>query len=152
MEVSFMDLQAYKVQPLHMELPQVAAFSSIVDLMNVMSFTLHVYFELKSLDYEAITIEFVNCLPTKSMVTYYLTFVLFVIHWDNSNNCKVWTKRSTIMLGASCRTITLKIHLDWASKQQNALDICVVKMILILYFNVLLCIMKFFGVGIVCNF
>jgi hypothetical protein len=48
------------------------------------------------------------------------------------------------MLGADCRPVILRIPLDWVSKQQNALDICVVKMILILYFSIL-------GVGIVCN-
>jgi hypothetical protein len=46
-----------------MEMPQVAAFSNVVDLLNVMSLILHVYSELKSLDYEAITIEFVNVFP-----------------------------------------------------------------------------------------
>jgi len=49
-----------------------------------------------------------------------------------------------VMLGADCRPVILRIPLDWVSKQQNALDICVVKMILILYFSIL-------GVGIVCN-
>jgi hypothetical protein len=86
------------------------------------------------------------------MVTYYLSFFLCVIHWDNANNCKVWTKRSMVMLGASCRLITLKFHLDWASKWWNALDICVVRMIIIFYFNVLLCAMKFLSIGIVRNF
>jgi hypothetical protein len=55
------------------------------------------------------------------------------------------------MLGADYRPVTLKIPLDWVSKQQNALDICVVKMILILYFSIFMCAMKFLGVGIVCN-
>jgi hypothetical protein len=38
---------------------------SVVDSLKVMFLTLHTSFELKSLDYSAITIEFVNCLPTK---------------------------------------------------------------------------------------
>jgi hypothetical protein len=43
----------------------VVVFSSVVDLLKAMSLNLHVYFELKSLNYEAITIEFVNSLPSK---------------------------------------------------------------------------------------
>ncbi len=62
MEV-FMNSQAYEVQLLQMELPQVATFSNIMDLLKVMSLIMHIYYELKSLDYEAITIEFVNYLP-----------------------------------------------------------------------------------------
>jgi hypothetical protein len=57
-----------------------------------------------------------------------------------------------VMLGASCRPITSRICLDWASKQQNALDIYVVRMIIVLYFNVFLCPTKFIGVAIVCSF
>ncbi len=60
-----MNLRAYKVQPLWMEMPQVATFSTIVDLMKVMFLTPHAYSELKSLYYEGITIEFVNCLFIK---------------------------------------------------------------------------------------
>jgi hypothetical protein len=48
-----------------MEVPQVVAFSIVVDLLKAMSLTLHACYELKSLDYEAITIEFVNCFFTK---------------------------------------------------------------------------------------
>jgi hypothetical protein len=48
-----------------MEVPQMAAFSIIVDLLKAISLTPHACYELKSLDYEAITIEFVNCLLTK---------------------------------------------------------------------------------------
>jgi len=57
-----------------------------------------------------------------------------------------------VMLGASCRLVTSRIWLNWASKRQNALDICVVIMILVLCFNVFLHTMKFLGVAIVCNF
>jgi hypothetical protein len=56
-----------------------------------------------------------------------------------------------VMLGVSCRLITSKIILDWALKRQNALDICVVKMIIVLYFNVLLRAMKSLGVVIICT-
>jgi hypothetical protein len=48
-----------------MEMPRVATFSIIVDLLKVMFFIMHTCFELKSLDYGAITIVVVNCLPTK---------------------------------------------------------------------------------------
>ncbi len=65
MEMLLVNLRAYKVQPLHMEVPQVVAFSIVVDLLKAMSLTLHACYELKSLDYEAITIEFVNCFFTK---------------------------------------------------------------------------------------
>jgi hypothetical protein len=44
---------------------QVAHFTSIVDSLKVMSLTLQVSSKLKSLNYNAITIEFVNYLPTK---------------------------------------------------------------------------------------
>ncbi len=44
---------------------QVVAFSNIVDSLKGMSLTPHACFKLKSLDYGAITIEFVNCFPTK---------------------------------------------------------------------------------------
>ncbi len=46
-------------------MPQAAPFTSVVNLLKIMSLTSHVSFELKSLDYGAITIEFVNRLPTK---------------------------------------------------------------------------------------
>jgi hypothetical protein len=65
MEVPFVNLQANEVQPLQIEVPQMVAFSSILDSLKAMSLTLHACSELKSFDYEAITIEFVNCFPTK---------------------------------------------------------------------------------------
>jgi len=48
-----------------MDVLQVATFSNIIELLKTMSLTLHVSFELKSLDYGPITIEFMNCFPTK---------------------------------------------------------------------------------------
>ncbi len=42
-----------------------AAFSNVVDSLKAMSLTLHACFELKSLDYGAIIIEFVNYFPIK---------------------------------------------------------------------------------------
>jgi hypothetical protein len=56
-----------------------------------------------------------------------------------------------VMLGARYRPITLKIRLGWALEQQNALDICVVRRIFVLYFSVFLQVMKFLKVVIVCN-
>ncbi len=44
---------------------QVVAFSNVVDSLKAMFLTPHTYSELKSLDYVAIIIKFVKCLPTK---------------------------------------------------------------------------------------
>jgi hypothetical protein len=109
------NFQVDKVQPLRMEVPQVVTFSNIVDSLKASSLTLHACFELKSFDYGAITIEFVNCFPTNLMATYYLSFLLFVIHWDNLNNYKVGTEILMVMLRVNCRLVTSRIHLDWAS-------------------------------------
>jgi hypothetical protein len=87
--------------------------------------------------------------PQNSMVTYYLSFLLCVICWDIINNCKVRIESTMVMLGASCKPITSIIHLDWASEWGNALDICVVRMIIVLCFNVLMCTMKLVGLAIV---
>jgi hypothetical protein len=65
MEMLLMSSGANKEQPLQMEVSQVAAFSSIVDSLKVMFLTPHAYSELKSLDYVAIIIKFIKCLPTK---------------------------------------------------------------------------------------
>jgi hypothetical protein len=43
----------------------VVSFSNIVDSLKAMPLTSHTCCELKSLNYMAITIEFVNCIPTK---------------------------------------------------------------------------------------
>jgi hypothetical protein len=48
-----------------MEVPQMVAFFSVTDSLKVMSLILHICFELKSLNYEVITIELVNYLPIK---------------------------------------------------------------------------------------
>jgi hypothetical protein len=53
-----------------------------------------------------------------------------------------------VMFSASCKPVTLKIHLDWALKQRSALDICVIKMIFVLCFNILLHAMRLLGVVI----
>jgi hypothetical protein len=44
---------------------QVIPFTNVVDSLKAMSLTLHVYFELKFLDYGAIIIECANCFLTK---------------------------------------------------------------------------------------
>jgi hypothetical protein len=48
-----------------LDVPQVAPFTSVVDLLKAMFLTPHASFQLKYFYYDAITIEFVNCLPTK---------------------------------------------------------------------------------------
>ncbi len=48
-----------------MDALEVATFSNIIESLKTMSLTLHASFELKSLDYGPITIEFMNCFPTK---------------------------------------------------------------------------------------
>jgi hypothetical protein len=69
--------------------------------------------------------------PQNSMMTYYLNFLLCVIHWDILDNCKVWIESMMVMLGASCRPLTSRIYLDWALEWWNALDICVGRIILV---------------------
>jgi hypothetical protein len=56
---------------------QPVPFTSIVYSLKAMSLILHVSFELKSLDYNAIKIEFVNYLATKfnSDILFELLFV-----------------------------------------------------------------------------
>jgi hypothetical protein len=68
------------------------------------------------------------------------------------DNYKVWIKSLMVMLGASYKPITSRIRLDWALECPNALDIYVVRMIIVLYISVLLCVMKFLGVEIIDNF
>jgi hypothetical protein len=48
-----------------LDVSHTAPFTSIVDLLKAMSLTPHACFKLKSFDYDAITIEFMNCLLTK---------------------------------------------------------------------------------------
>jgi hypothetical protein len=57
--------QLVKKQPLHLDVPQVIPFTRVVDSWKSMSLTLHASSKLKSLNYGTITIEFVNCFPTK---------------------------------------------------------------------------------------
>ncbi len=48
-----------------MDVSHVIPFFNIVESLKAMSLTLYACSELKSFDYGAITMEFVNCLPTK---------------------------------------------------------------------------------------
>ncbi len=61
----FVNLQVVKEKPLQMDVSQAITFSSVVESLKATSLTLHTFFKLKSLDYGAITIKFVNCFPTK---------------------------------------------------------------------------------------
>jgi hypothetical protein len=119
-----------------------------------MSLTLHICFELNwiPLIIGSSQLSLWIVFPLKLMATYYLNFLLFVIHWGIIDNCKVWTKSSMVMFGTSCTLVTKRNCLDWILEWQNALEICVVRMIFVLCLNVHLCTMKFLGVGIVCNF
>jgi hypothetical protein len=119
-----------------------------------MSLTLYTCFELKSLDYGVITIEFVNFLSTKfnGDILFKLPLICHPLGHFGQLNCKVWTESMMVMFGVSCKPVTLIICLDWASKWRNALDICVVRIIIVLYFNIFWCTMKLLGVAIVHNF
>jgi len=132
--------------------PQAAPFTSIVNSLKLMSLTPRTCSELKSFDYDAKTIEFVNCLPTKFNGDILFELLMCVIYWDILENCKVWTKSMTVMFGASCRLVTLRKCLDWALEQLNALDICLVRMIVVLCFNVLLHTIKLVGVAIIPSY
>jgi hypothetical protein len=61
----FVNSQVVKKQPLWMDVLQVVTFSSVIESLKAMFLTPHARFELKSLEYGAITIELVNYLPTK---------------------------------------------------------------------------------------
>ncbi len=134
-----------------MDVPQVTTFTSIVESSKVMSLISDTCFELKSFDYGAIIIEFVNCLPTNSMVTYSLNFLLVChplghfrqLQVDKKYNGHAWCKLQTNNIKNSFRL---------GFRTQNALDICVVKMIFILCFNIFLHAMNLIKVVIVCSF
>ncbi len=94
-----------------------------------MSLTPNTSFELKSLDYNAITIEFVNCLPTKFNGDIFFELLpmchLLGLFWqlqgmDRKYDGHVWCK---------LQTSNIQILVDWTSEWPNALDICVVGMI-----------------------
>jgi hypothetical protein len=61
-----MNLQVVKEKPLWMDVLQVITFFNIVESLKAMSLTLHVFSKLKSMDYNAITIKFVNYFPKKT--------------------------------------------------------------------------------------
>ncbi len=64
-------------------------FTTVVDSLKAMSLTLHDSSKLKSLDYDAIIIEFVNCLPTKFNGDILFEFPFGIICWDILDNYKV---------------------------------------------------------------
>jgi hypothetical protein len=61
---------------------------------------------------------------------------------------KIWTLKLATFKASTC----IGVLDDWALKWWNALDIRVVKMIVIFYFNIFMCSMKLLGVAIVYNF
>jgi hypothetical protein len=79
-------------------------FSSIVKSLKAMSLTPHTCSKLKSFDYGAIKIEFVNCLPTKfnGDILFELRG-LFTIYWDIMNNYKSMARNMMVMLGVNYR-------------------------------------------------
>jgi hypothetical protein len=92
--------------------PQVAPFTNIVNSLKVMSLTLHTCSELKSFDYDAKIIEFVNCLPTKLNGDILFELLMCVICWDIPENYKVWIESMMVMFGASYRLVTSRKCLD----------------------------------------
>ncbi len=121
-------------------------FCNIIESLKAMSLILHACFELKPLDYSAITIEFVNCLPTKFNGE--ILFELLPIRHPLGHFGQLQGMDKMVMLGASCKLVTSRICLNWALERQNALDICVIKMIFVLCFNILLHAMRLLGVVI----
>jgi hypothetical protein len=98
-----------------MDVPQVVAFSNVFELLKAMSLTPRICFELKSLDYKAITIEFVNCFPTKSNgdILFELPLVHHPLgHFRQLQNMDI--KYDLVMFGASYKLVTSRICLDWA--------------------------------------
>jgi hypothetical protein len=79
-----------------------------------MSLTSHTSFKLKSLDYCAITIEFVNYLPTKFNGD--ILFELPPMHHPLGHSEQLQGMDRKYDGHAWCKSITSKMHLDWASK------------------------------------
>jgi hypothetical protein len=119
-----------------MEVPQVVASSNVVDLLKAMSLTLHDWSKLKSLDYGAIRIEFVNCLPITfngdilfefSLIRYRLGHFRQLQGMDKKFNGHVW-----------CKLQTGNINNSFGSgfRMTKCLGHLCFKMIIVLYFNV----------------
>jgi hypothetical protein len=84
-----------------MDVLQVTTFSNTIESLKTMSSTPHASFELKSLDYGRITIEFMNCFPTKfngdilfelSLVRHSLGHSKQLQGMDRKYNGHVWCK------------------------------------------------------------
>jgi hypothetical protein len=84
-----------------MDVLQVTTFSNTIELLKAMSLTPHASFELKSLDYGPITIEFTNCFPIEFNGD--ILFELSLVHhslghyeqlqgMDRKYNGHVWCK------------------------------------------------------------
>jgi hypothetical protein len=74
------------------------------------------FFDLKSLNYDVITIEFVNYFPTKFNGN--ILFELLPLHHllGHSEQLQVMDKNTMVMFGASCKPVRSKMCLDWASE------------------------------------
>jgi hypothetical protein len=131
-----------------MDVPQATSFSNIVELLRPCLWPHMLVLKWSPLTMGPSQLNLWIFFSQNSMVPYVLSYVLFVVHSDILDNCKLWIESMMVMLGVSCKLVTSKIHLDWALEQRSAFDICVVKMILVLYLNVLLHVMKF-GVVII---
>jgi hypothetical protein len=90
-----------------MDVPRTIIFSNIIKLLKAMSLTPHACSKLKPLDYNAITIEFMNCFPTKFNGE--ILFEFFPIHHPLGHFGHLQGMNRMAMLGASCKLITLKI-------------------------------------------
>jgi hypothetical protein len=87
-------------------------FSNIIESLKAMSLTPHVCYELKPLDYGAIIIEFVNCLPTKFNGDILFEFLHVHHPLGHFGQLQGMDRNTMVMLGVSCRPITSRIHFD----------------------------------------
>jgi hypothetical protein len=126
-----------------MEVPQVITFSNVVDSLKATPLTPHACFELKSFDYGAITIEFVNCFPIKFNGD--ILFELLHVRYPLGQFKQLQGMDKKFDGHAWCKLQTSNI------KNSFGLGFIMMKC-LVFCFNILLCVMKFLGVGIVHNF
>jgi hypothetical protein len=117
-----------------------------------MSLTPHVSFKLKSFDYNAITIEFVNCLPTKFNGDILFELLLVCHPLGHSGQLQGMDKKYNGHDWCKLQTNNIKNAFGFDLEQRNALDICVVTMIFVFYFNIFLCTMKLVGMVIVPSY
>jgi hypothetical protein len=130
-------------QPLHLDVPQVGSFHQHCNFVesNVSSPTCLFWIEVLWLqchhnwvcDFSSHKIQWWHIIWASPYVSYI---------GDILENCKVWIKSMMVMFGASCRPLTSRNRLDWALKWWNDLGICVIRIIIVFYFNIILCTMK----------